>query len=547
MTAPSYHIPAQKTQPQGPRAPFQPSARGSLAKALDKPGMLTKVAPESPRPVEMLTGVSVSGPSLSSFDHALHDLLVSNAYENDKSMEERSYSIPMRHALRYLGTDARREAVQASLDKMRDVRLSFSSKDAARRYAGVPMTVAWREIAEDDGNEAIGYQFPEPIHALMRRMPRYAYIELAAVGDGRMSSKYSQALYRYLAAAASEVKWSPDEDATNSVTVSLSPDELADVVGFPRKGPAPFGKLQERVLRHVETDFAGVRRFRTQVEIVRKPGRGRPVTSVDFHLQVAAPSHYVARGNEFHVRQVGGRVGGTDDARFRVRSNLWIRAVNTFTSIAPTTLSNRDFFDAWSLALKEALDAAPLTDGYHTRRFRGPSLLAAVDADGADAAAWGFLEEEAHGRDLIKDFTNRAQHKRIQVAHKDRLERSGHRKSIKDVPPVAPVEPLEVVEVPIRAPQSAPKTLADCATIEIDLDADAFSLFGAEAEIERVVLEPLVSRSWSGDRNIELKVKWHRPDRSIDTFALKITPTAGEWRSVMRSIDSYIDGAERYL
>lgn len=86
------------------RKNFQPSSRGDISAALKNRKSLSIVAPQSPRPPEMLAGISViqGAGQLTSSDLALHELLISKAYQTDSSMSSTSYEIPLAECLRFL-------------------------------------------------------------------------------------------------------------------------------------------------------------------------------------------------------------------------------------------------------------------------------------------------------------------------------------------------------------------------------------------------------------------------------------------------------------
>ena len=115
----------------------------------------------------MLAGISViaGAGQLTSSDLALHELLISKAYQTDRCMSSSSYSIPLAECLRFLWSDAREADVTASLRRMEQVRLSFDGEEG-RTFRDVQMLTSW--TAEKGARIDIGYQFPNPIRWLMR-------------------------------------------------------------------------------------------------------------------------------------------------------------------------------------------------------------------------------------------------------------------------------------------------------------------------------------------------------------------------------------------
>ena len=69
------------------RRNFRPVNRGDIVKALDKPAALRVVAPESPRPLELLLGVTYDREStLTADDATLHELLLTVALHADAAL-----------------------------------------------------------------------------------------------------------------------------------------------------------------------------------------------------------------------------------------------------------------------------------------------------------------------------------------------------------------------------------------------------------------------------------------------------------------------------
>ena len=521
---------------------FTPGPRGGLQRALETPRGMQHVRPESPRPYEMLSGVSVKslvGQELTALDQSLHEALVSHAHEDDPDMKRDCYTMPMKSAVRYLGEHARRDDVVGSLTKMRHTELDFVG--GHREYRDVPMLVSWQELGED--RDQIGYSFPEPLRQLMRRMPRYAYIELAAVGCGSMSSKFSAPLYRHLAMAmnASGVKWGPvPED--NVVAVDMTVEELAGVVGW--SGKPVFTKLKDRVLTRIEKDFRNVRRFSVAWSAVagEAQGRGRkPVVGIRFELTLNPPSISETRS----VSAGGQRVGGVDRKSWRVNSHVWQRVANEFFEIVA---GHKQAFDIWSLALQELESGEALSDGYETRTYRGESLREKLKTEGPDYAAWGFFEEELAAPDLVKrnDVSKLAKE-----AHAERLARAGVKPPKRETPKPGP-RPAPIVfkpSAPAAAPapeqaplaEDGPATFQNCTSISIDLDEAVTT-----EHMESFVWQPLSEWCWNGDREINLWIRWYAKPGLMSKIRVPISPSAKDWERVLKVIGKYMDGVEEY-
>ena len=401
---------------------YRPRPQGKLRDALAEPGKLRAVAPASPRPAEMLEGVVIDGHgkgSLTANDVALHELLVSTAYEADMRMPaDVVHAIPMAHVLRFLGANARRDMVKVSLKRLLSTTVSYGMT-GGRRYEQVPLLTFWLE--SDAHEDTIKFTLPEPICALMRSQPRYAYVELAAIAA--MRCRYSSRLYRVLALEAARTKWEPG--AENEVVVPATPGDIADWAGFPRRadGTVAYGKMKERVIAfliddgNIKGDLSTVRKFSTEIREVRKPGRGREVEKVEFVLTLRPPSFKMVRV-AFDPRADIARVGGKDLPEYRVNGHIWRRVAIAFGK--RLGIEKHLAFQLWNVALNEALTGEPLSDGYIARRFRGASLLNEMRVHGADYAAWGFFTEEAEVPDLaVSGFPGReragelARHARI--------------------------------------------------------------------------------------------------------------------------------------
>lgn len=208
------------------RKDFVPQPRGDLSTSLDEKTQ-TKVLPESPRPAPLLDSVKITGEDkLTANDVALHELLLSRAYEVETELRKAGKPLPEMHtnpvslALRYLGPTARRDALNASLKRLAETVITFGSK--SNLYEDVPLLVSWCQT--DTEKTILAFSFPPPIRDVMRTKQRYAYLELVPLA--LMKSRYSIRLYKRLALEASRHKWSPSAD--NLVTLSGTPAEVAE-------------------------------------------------------------------------------------------------------------------------------------------------------------------------------------------------------------------------------------------------------------------------------------------------------------------------------
>lgn len=374
---------------------FRPSPRGDLATSIQK-NKLAKIAPTSPRPSVLLEDYSIESTiSLTASDIATYELLLSAAYEADQKLTAPTFSVRVADILKFLGPSARRPALKAALKRLTATTMDIG---VGRVYEQVPLIVSWLDRDEDTGSDVVVYGFPMPIRELMRRMPGYAHIELAAVGE--MKSSYSSKLYKKLALAASKEKWTAGSD--NLVVLSGTPEEVADWAGYkPEKGKVTMSRLRERVLNYVDVDLKNLRTFTVSVREHYGTGRGRPVEKIEFRLGLLPPSHHLSKPQKFEKGEHRKRhVGGTDDKKFRVNSQIWTKAEAEFWAVQKRRHST--YFKAWQIALHEALDEAAVSPGYTQRQYRGRRLLNAIADLGPDEAAFKFCAEEVDNPDLLE-------------------------------------------------------------------------------------------------------------------------------------------------
>ncbi len=404
------------------RKNFIPQPRGNLAKSLAKKTVAT-VAPESPRPAPLLDSVKISGEdNLTANDVALHELLLSHAYEIETGLRKagkplpETHTIPVSLALRYIGPTARRDALNASLRRLAETEITFGSKN--KLCENVPLLVSW--TATDAESSVIAFSFPPPIRDIMRTKQRYAYLELVPLA--LMKSRYSIRLYKRLALEASKHKWSPNAD--NLITLSGTPAEIAAWAGFqPESGIVTTSKLRDRVLKFVETDFAALRAFSVSFREVYGNGRGRPVERFEFRLRLKAPLHHLASAQFERGEHKLKGVGGMDTPKYQVNSHIWQKAGSRFCKAVPKKFTTHyHFFQAWLLALEEAFTKDAWSPAYERRNYRGQRLLAAIENLGPNEAAWQFCCEEAADPDFIEDqFFLLEQADRVKKARNDRI------------------------------------------------------------------------------------------------------------------------------
>lgn len=512
-----------------PPLPWTPATRGSLTDLVKKPSEFAAIAPESPRPTEMLSRVTVCEgvPDLTPLDQATHELLLSMAFETDPSMQQEVYSINLKALVRYLGRDIRKEDVARSIKKLRQITVNFNSEDQGRRYEDVRLIDMWRSIEGDD--LSIEYSFPFPIRNLMRRMPRYAHIELAVLADGLMSTKWGPALYRHLLLASKAKEWAPGGD--NDVIVQVSPEELAAIVGFPIVG----GKLNSSKLTDFVTktvsDLKKARRFQTLFDatqdVIHETGRGRRIRYYKIKLRLNPPRPEFLRGGM--ISEVPG-IGVKDAPEYQVSSGVWEKANflydrrSAFWGFGPN-----HYRDLWLMALAEALDGRPLTDGYQSRMYRGPALLSAIQEKSADYAAWLLLGEEDRDPDLL-ELVSIPKRREANVARVDRLKtksktlRKLHKNDV-----VAAEKKIEVAKAAVEMSEDIPFLTCKKAVLELS----AMSATAFETNVEEVIFD----RKFTGERKFVLAVT-----AGNNTASFKINPTIEEWDALVLGYTDISEG-----
>jgi len=475
-----------------PSGLYRPATRGDLAKALSEPEAVTQIAPESPRPAEMLEGVELrqmAGFALTADDEILHDLLASWAYAGDRAMPEAMHTLSVADAVRYLNSatwrsdaegkrgedDKRRPGgvergdVIASLRRLKLATVSYGGT-GGRRYSEVSLLEFWCESSAEQ--DVIRYRLPAPIRDLLATQPRYAYLELAALPA--MSSKYSLRLYKKLALAAAGRKWEAGQD--NRIVLSPTPAEFAAWIGYPldADGTVKPGKLKERVLGRIADDFRKVQAFEATVTPRKGPGRGRGgrVEAIDIEIRLRAPDRRAVRCF-FRPSEDPLRPGDKDVEKYRVESRTMRRAHKVFGRALRTTHA-RDFADLWQVALSEALSGELLTDGYASRSTRGQALLSTVDARGADYAAWALFEQEAEDPDLMKlNAEDRLRFRAAEkAAHEARYDRLGEEapRGVRKQAPVYIVDEDTGTPPPQPSRPVPEMTLEDCNAVTFEVD-----------------------------------------------------------------------------
>jgi hypothetical protein len=332
----------------------------------------------------------VSDTALSAADISIYEFLLSAAYEADQQLSTPTVAVSVANILKFLGTSARRPALKAALKRLNATTMDFGN------YEQLPLIISWLECT--DKNDVVSFGFPPPVRELMRRMPSYAYIELAALSS--MKSAYSSRLYKKLALEASKVKWTAG--GKNEVLLSGTPEDVAAWSGFePENGKISMSRLRDRVLKYVDIDMKNLRAFTVSFREHYGTGRGRPVEKIEFRLGILPPSHHLVKTPAFKKDEHNKRgIGGVDADQYRVNSHIWVKAQNEFWTIQKR--QHDVYFKAWQVALQEAIAEDAVSPGYTQRQYRGQRLLNAISDLGTDEAAFKFCAEEVDNPDLLE-------------------------------------------------------------------------------------------------------------------------------------------------
>lgn len=505
---------------------FKPSTRGDIVAAIEN-DEVSKVAPSSPRPVEMLETCEItSDDKLTAVDTALHELLVSTAYMADPDMIQASHSIPVSTVLKFFGlrdTHAnRREHLKLSLKRLMVTTASYGTL-STRRYENVPMIVSWLE--SDETSDIICFSLPQPIRDLMKAMPEYAHLELAPLA--LMKSKFSIRIYRVLASAAVQKKWEPGAD--NTLVIKATPNEIAAWCGFPRdvNGDVAAGKLKERVLSNLEADLSAVRRFKTKLIEVRKDARGRPLDHVEFRLEIQAPSHHQTRVL-FNAAEAN--AGGYDADEYKVADHIWLKAEKLFSK--KVGFGHKQFFQLWQIAIMEATTKVAQTSGYDTRSYRGERLLTTITEMGADEAAWMLVCEEVGNPDLAHADAFVAFLVAAEAAEDARKER------------------IDAAQVSLEKDVEQGAEIA-ANVVENGLDGKSHIILTACAElsandVDDYISLPLISAVMGNeqDQKFDVTIK-HWVKGELQSFGLRPRHIhQNDWNNFLKSTDKYIESKE---
>ncbi|NKJ77734.1 hypothetical protein [Rhizobium leguminosarum] len=505
------------------RRNFKPGNRGDIAKALAQPTALTVVAPESPRPLELLLGVTYDREStLTSDDGVLHELLMTVALRDDAALEKETHAVPMRHILRLLGPEARRDAVKDSLSRLLKNTVSFGA------FEQVPLLVSWLERGDTD--ELVHFTLPAPIKCALAVKTDYAYIEIAALPA--MRSKFVARLYKALVAELKSSGRAWIKGGDNRLTITATVDQVAEWVCFPREkdGIVRPGKLKERVLDVAAAQFRDVQAFALEVVPVVARTRGNPITEVRFEITLNPPSHHQIRAiyDAVGIKQFG----GIDAPEFRVRQDIWLKASGHFAVTFGPEFHHGVLFGLWTACLQEMLDEKPLTEGYATRRYRGDRLRQEIARRGADEAAWQWAMEEAENPDLAR--LPKEERKEVanlgEAARRERVWGDNAR-SLTVTPPIT-------VELAPQDPN--PVSFEDCSEIWFSLD-DTLSM----QVVDDMVLEEIDRYpNWRGDQQKTIKVRWWIKGAYQDMDFKRWSPSADDIETLKIRLNRYIDKVE---
>lgn len=455
------------SRPPQKREPFTPRAKGSLDVALQSPEALQEVAPRLMRPVALLDGMRVLD-QVTVQDMAIWELCASVAQE--QGLEKEEHSVPLSQVKALLGKNARTIRVELALRRLRLAAIAFDmevkeiGKDGkarkVRKRGERSYLSASFEKAEDQA-EMITFTIPKPIRDLLMAPGRYVHLELAALP--LMDSHYSVVLYQQLLARMPVPKKGPWRE--EQYEIRLTPTEIAKAVGFDvanKRVGVDFGALNRSVLVPAQRDLQHVKRFRTEVELVRSARRGREVEEVVFRTTTLPPNWRELKGltinqMDIELKSVSeGKLVSKTQSIPRVEMSLISFPDEPGRHVVPQVFQRaaanlgigKRFMDSrirldldqtsawtemntlyphllrqgWMLALYEADLGRPMAPGFYDRQFRGGRLLEALKTRNPSDVCWDVLLEEARELALIPAAYDLPSRIKLQI-EKDRYQR----------------------------------------------------------------------------------------------------------------------------
>lgn len=455
--------------------PYDPGMRGDLTKALSSADRMREIAPEVPRPYGLLENVRINGAHhLTADDIAIHELLVSRAQEVDPSFEAKEYEIALSELRSALGNEMRRRDLEKNFTRLRNTTLS-ATRGSELAFSGVPMIVGWSECSE--GRVTIRYSLPSPVCALMQTMRNgYAYLELHAMSQ--MRTRFGVMLYRRIAAmvAGSRIRW--DIDGRNSVTWDVPPAQMAEWIGYER--PPKHTHHLSRSVDKAAADQYVVRGFEISVIPIKAAAPGEPITAWRVTVVKRPPSRHMIKADSM-AAEMRTALGGSDDPAYRVDSNVWLKGQTVAREHGLAGVRHKTLFDAWVLALQEALDGKASPEN-EFERVRGKTLLARMRETSAHDAAWAVVMDEIQSPDLIVRVLEQGGHQLVRAAHEKRKAR---RKAAAKPNKVVKTAPSPKAAVPsMRTAAAVPALTADA--ISRSPQFDFAKAAPAKAEFEQL-------------------------------------------------------------
>lgn len=407
---------ATSTQPRR-RAPFTPRVRGDLPGALQGAEAFVTVAPAVPRPASYLLSSELLAwaPEATARDLALWETLLTLAQAPDGSVQDLHVcrTAGVRQALAVLSAAGRQAQPRELVDSL-------------HRLFDRPRTPLKLKDKFD-------YRLPTFLGDVL--VPgRYAHLDLVALA--RFRHRGSALLYRRIAGelAAAKVRFVAGGAPHR---IEFTPAKLVNAMGLPEGIKA--GQLKAAYLVPALAELSEhVRAFCVVAEEAhgeKRPGQlHAPLERITFTIELlpperldAVPVRRLPREDFTFLLQQG------DAARYRVSGKALARVSALFAGRSlpgvkagpgPAVASDvQTRLDLWLAALNEALTGSPVTPAAETRAYRGARLLAAIEAEGADAAFIAFHREEAGAPDVIPALDCDAGVRIRVAARKARLDR----------------------------------------------------------------------------------------------------------------------------
>jgi hypothetical protein len=202
---------------------------------------------------------------------ALYEFLMAAA--RIQGLDSNEFKVSFDDAKRYLGISHNARLISLA-DQLRETTVIYDFVlDRVERWGEMPLLMT--DFSKNwDGKQYIHYSMHNAIRRVILETEQYCQLEINAFP--KFSSKYTARIYPRLALMA-------QMHETMRRPWRITPEELAEMIGFKFSGKFHFGNFEKGVLDPVRSDICQwVTRFKASYEVVRKPGRGNPVDYIEW-------------------------------------------------------------------------------------------------------------------------------------------------------------------------------------------------------------------------------------------------------------------------